>query len=113
MRAQNFVLGYSTVAAGGSLSAVSPQHEYMTVLVEGTVDVESEAGNGAATGDSVIIVPPGRSTIRARTNATLYRVFAPPTPELVALCSNAAAYETLRHDVAPFVAWPMYMLRRT
>jgi hypothetical protein len=107
VRAQNFVLAYSTVAAGGSLSADSPEYEYMTVLVEGSVDVESEAGSGRATGDAVIIVPPGRSTIRAVGEATLYRVFAPPTPELVALCANAEAYATPRHDVAPFVAWPM------
>jgi hypothetical protein len=107
VRAQNFVLAYSTVAAGGSLTAVSTEYEYMTVLVEGSVDVDSEAGSGSATGDAVIIVPPGRSTVLARTDATLYRVFAPPTPELVALCSNAASYETPRHDVAPFAAWPM------
>jgi hypothetical protein len=107
VRAQNFVLAYSKIAAGGSLTATSPDFEYMTVLVEGSVDVDSEAGAGQATGDSVIVVPPGRSTVRARTEATLYRVFAPPAPELVALCSNAASYETPRHDVAPFAAWPM------
>src|SRR4051794_16870936 len=93
VRAQNFVLAYSTVAAGGSLSTVSPDAECMTVLVEGSIGIESEAGSGQATGDAVIIVPPGRSTIRATTDATLYRVFAPPTPELIALCANAPAYE--------------------
>ena len=107
VRAQNFVLGYSTVAAGGSLSAVSPDSEYMSVLVEGAVEIESEAGSGKANGDAVIIVPPGKSTLRATQPSILYRVFAPPTPELLTLCSNASAYAAPRDDVAPFVAWPM------
>src|SRR5687768_11930042 len=96
VRAQNFVLAYSTLKAGGSVSGDSPDWEYMAVLVEGTVDIESSAGSGSATGDTVIIVPPGKSAIRASTDATLYRVFAPPTADLVALCSNAASYATPR-----------------
>ena len=46
----------------------------MTVLVEGSIGIETEAGSGQATGDAVIIVPPGRSTFSATTDATLYRV---------------------------------------
>ncbi|HEY7271049.1 MAG TPA: hypothetical protein VH951_14585 [Dehalococcoidia bacterium] len=107
VRAQNFVLAYSTVAAGGSLTAEVDEFEYMLVLVEGSIAIDSQLGSGQATGDSVVIVPPGRSTVHARTGATLYRVFAPPTQDLVALCANAAAYETPREDVAPFQPWPM------
>jgi hypothetical protein len=106
VRAQNFVIAYSRLDAGASLAADS-EDEYFAVLVEGAVEVESQGGSGGASGDAVIIVPPGISTVRAIEATTLFRVFAPPPAALLRLCLNAVSYATPREDVAPLAPWPV------
>src|SRR5438477_356857 len=106
VRAQNFVIAYSTLPPGASLSVASSDDEYFMVLVEGAVEVESDSGSGQASGDAVIIVPPGKSRVRSSQGATLFRVFAPPTPELLKYCLNAGSYEAPHDNVAPLVPWP-------
>jgi hypothetical protein len=107
MRAQNFVVAYSKLPAGAGLYVAASAGECMAVLVEGTIAIQSEFGTGVATGDAVIIVPPGASDINAQTEAVVYRVFAPPTAGLIARCANASSYDVPRDNVAPFSEWPM------
>ncbi len=106
-RAQSFVVCYSTLEAGGSLAVSGGENECMAGLVEGSFEFEAGAGRASAASDAVVIVPPGDSTIRSRGGGVLFRVFAPPTPELIAKCANSDSYEIPRDNVAPFGLWPM------
>ena len=106
-RAQNFVVCYSTVAPGGSLSMRGSENEYMAGLAAGSFEFEAGAERASASSDAVVIVPPGDSTIRSRAGGVLFRVFAPPSPELIAKCANAGSYASSRENVAPFELWPM------
>jgi hypothetical protein len=105
-RAQNFVVCYSTVQAGGSLSATS-ENEYMAGLVDGAFEFEAGPEKASAASDAVVIVPPGSSTIRSRDGGILFRIFAPPTPDLIAKCINRDSYVEPRDNVAAFELWPM------
>jgi hypothetical protein len=105
-RAQNFLVGYSTLEAGSTLQASQSEYEHVIGLVEGTVRIESESGSGEATADAIAIVPPGASRLEALTDAVLFRVFAPPPPELAERCLNWSSYATPRDNVAPFELWP-------
>jgi hypothetical protein len=105
-RAQNFLVGYSTLKQGASLRAIEPDYEHVLGLVEGTIRIESESGSREATADAIAIVPPGESRLDALTNALLFRVFAPPPQGLAEQCLNWSSYATPRDNVAPFELWP-------
>ena len=51
-RAQNFVVCYSTLAAGGSLHVEGSENEYMAGLVEGSFEFEAGAVRASATSDA-------------------------------------------------------------
>jgi len=106
-RAQNFVVCYSTLEAGASLRVDRSENEYVAGVVEGSFDFEAGADKGSASADAVVIVPPGASRITARGAGVLFRVFAPPSADLIAKCANGDAYSTPRENVAPFELWPM------
>jgi quercetin dioxygenase-like cupin family protein len=80
-RAQNFLLGYSTLRQGAVLGPTRSDYEHVIGFVEGTIRIESESGSHEATADAIAIVPPGESRLEALTDAVLFRVFAPPPPD--------------------------------
>jgi hypothetical protein len=106
-RAQNFVVCYSTLEAGASVSVEPCENEYVAGVVEGAFDFEAGRETGSVGADAVVIVPPGASRITARGASVLFRVFAPPSADLIAKCGNRDAYPTPRDNVAPFELWPM------
>jgi hypothetical protein len=106
-RGQNFVVCYSRLTAGSSLSVSGIENEYMVGLVEGSFDFEAGPERGSASADAVVIVPPGDSNVTARTDGVAFRVFAPPTDDLIARCANRDSYLTPRDNVAAFQLWPM------
>jgi hypothetical protein len=106
-RAQNFLVCYSTLRQGARFGAIQPEYEHVIGLVEGTVRIESESGSREATADAIAIVPPGVSRLEAFTDSVLFRVFAPPPPDLAGHCPNWSSYETARDNVARFELWPL------
>jgi hypothetical protein len=105
-RGQNFLIAYSRLEKAAQLEAEMGEYEHVLGLVEGTVDIETEAGSGQATADAVAIVPPGRSRVIAATEAVVFRVFAPPPPSFAARCPNWSSYAAARENVAPLELWP-------
>jgi hypothetical protein len=105
-RAQNFLVGYSTLESGAALQASRSEYEHVIGLVEGTISIESESGGREAAADAIAIVPPGASRLEALTDAVLFRIFAPPAQELASQCLNWSSYATPRDNVAPFDLWP-------
>ena len=105
-RGQNFLIGYSILERGATLTFASSEDEYVIGVVEGEIEIGSEAGSGAARADAVVIVPPGASRLEALGPVKLFRVFAPPPRELAEACLNWHSYDQPRENVAPFELWP-------
>jgi hypothetical protein len=105
-RAQNLLVGYSNLEPGNELAIAHSGNEYFVVLIDGSIDVSSEDQAASVAGPAQIIVPPGRSTVKATSSATLVRVFAPPPAELAAMASNNASYDTPHPNVGPLELWP-------
>jgi hypothetical protein len=106
-RAQNFVVSYSTLEAGGALDVAGAEDEYMALLVEGAIELTAPGESGRASGDAVIILPPGDTRIVASQPSVVVRIFAPPPPELMAKCPNDGTYADPHVNVAAFERWPM------
>jgi hypothetical protein len=105
-RAQNFVTVYSRFEAGARMAVEQSEHEYVIVLVEGAIDITSEAGDDSVEARAQMIVPPGRSEVTARDAGVLVRVFAPPPDDLLARCVNHDSYAEPHPNVAPHELWP-------
>jgi hypothetical protein len=107
-RGQNFVMHYWEAAAGGVLRRAGQADEYALYLPDAAVTVEIEANGETRTvpGNAVVFVPPGDSTVRVPTGGRVFGLFTAASADLVAKCSNAAAYATPKPNMPPFAAWP-------
>ena len=65
-RGQNFIVAYAEVEAGAELTRREQEDEYILLLPDRLSRVEVRTGNEINTieGNSLVIVPPGRSSIR-------------------------------------------------
>ncbi len=107
-RGQNFIIAYTEVDGEVSWSRDPQPDEYVVLLPEDglTADV-TEPGSSATTDKAAMIVmPPGQSTVTARGKGRLVRLFSTRSPDLAALCSNAAAYAQPHPNLPPFQPWP-------
>jgi hypothetical protein len=57
-------------------------------------------------GYSLVIVPPGQSTITVHTPGTVVRVFSARSTELAAAAVNATSYAQHHPNIPPYEAWP-------
>lgn len=106
-RSQAMVIAQSAAEAGDSLDATTAG-EYMAILADGVTATISAGGEGVViTEPSVIVIPPGSSSIAVDSDGTLFRIFAAAVePALADRCANAADYADADGNVAPFAAWP-------
>lgn len=106
VRATNFVVVYSEVEAGAELARDNPD-EYMVLVPRGlTVAISAGDEKVEVTGQALVVVPPGPSTIRAAADGTLSRMLSAQATDLTELASNAQRYATPHELVAPLVPWP-------
>lgn len=107
-RGQNFVIAYHDAAEGAVLRREQQADEYMVILPEAETSVEVATADETRTiaGYSLIIVPPGPSTIRVLSRGPVVRLLTPKATDLVALAPNAAAYGDSHPNIPPFKAWP-------
>ncbi len=108
-RGQNFVVAYTEAKPGTVLSRVDQIDEYMLLIPEQGVDVNVEAGQESRRiprGHSLVIVPPGRSTITVHTRGIIVRVFSSRAADLAARASNAASYAQHHPNIPPYAPWP-------
>ncbi|MFC6086917.1 cupin domain-containing protein [Sphaerisporangium aureirubrum] len=114
VRGQNMAIAYSRLPDGDTLrrTAAGQREEYMIIVPDDAVTVEITSSAGGRTesrtvsGRGVVIVPPGDSTVTARGEAELFRVFDTRTEDVTALCANAASYAEPHPRVAPLKPWP-------
>jgi hypothetical protein len=107
-RGQNFVLAYSSARSGDSFIRSGQPDEYVVVLPhdESRIEVTANGQTEAVAGRSVVVVPPGDSSVVATADCDVVRLFTIRSGDLVGRCGNAESYAEDHPHVAPFVAWP-------
>lgn len=107
-RGQNFLVVYTEAQEGAVLSRSAQPDEYVVLLPQRStaIEVTTPQGTTPVAGFSLVIVPPGESSIRVRAGGPIYRLVSTRSVDLAALCCNAASYATPHPNVAPLVPWP-------
>ena len=108
VRGQNFVLSYSRLVAGDTLRRPAGQDEYVAILpgLEGSFDFVAGGEQEKVSGQAVVVIPPGESSITAIEHSDVVRLFDIRTADLAAAASNADDYAVAHPRVAPLEIWP-------
>jgi len=108
VRGQNFLVNHVRLLPGEALSRAGQADEYMVLLPDAAtrVLVETVGGRREVAGNSLLILPPGDSTVTALTGGRLLRLFSAQASDLLPLCVNNASYSAEKVNVAPYAPWP-------
>lgn len=108
VRGQNFVQAYTRLKAGDALTRDNQQDEYVVLLVSDETDVivtaDSQAERISQRG--LVVVPPGSSSVTARVDCDVVRLFDHNTTDMLAKASNADSYAVPHPRVALLQPWP-------
>ena len=106
-RGQNFIIAYTEAKSSATFVREAQPDEFVLLLPDeaskATIATPQERREVA--GYSLVIVPPGRSTIEV-SGGTIVRVFTTQSADLAAQCVNAAAYAQPHPHIPPFKPWP-------
>lgn len=107
-RGQNLVLNYMEALPGATLRRAGQVDEYAVILPDPKTAAEITCGGETVRvlGESIVFVPPGDSKIVLPHGGRVVRLVTARSADLVAKCSNAAAYEIHHPNIPPFEAWP-------
>ena len=107
-RGQNLVTVYADVKAGYSFKRAAQIDEYVVLIPdrETKVRVAAENDQQLVDGNSVVMVPPGRSEVEVLADGVIVILATTRSADLVARCANAASYAAPDPNVADFEAWP-------
>src|SRR5215207_2896386 len=107
-RGQNFVLAYSKPSAGQTLKREAQPDEYVALLPDPSsrFRVETPSESVEVNGQSLVVFPPGASSIHVLSPGRLIRIFTSRSSDLVEKCVNSAAYSAPHPFVAPLENWP-------
>ncbi|MDB5511819.1 MAG: hypothetical protein JWR08_1302 [Enterovirga sp.] len=108
IRGQNFIIAHSELNPGGSVSRAGQVDEYVVLVQRRDTPVTVEAGGDSKSVDgfSLIIVPPGDSTVTLPKGGTITRIFSAQSADLAGQCSNADSYAEQRVNIPAFEPWP-------
>jgi hypothetical protein len=112
VRSQTCCVAYTEARTGDVLERTAQPDEYMVLVPEQagatstviTIATPQESHDVEA--GSVVVVPPGKSTITVRHDGPVVRIFSTVADDLVASCRNEDVYAEPDPNVAPFEAWP-------
>lgn len=107
-RGQNFVLAFTRLRAGDSLTRTGQEHEYVVLVADPEVAVTVEAnGEFAHVEEQVmVVVPAGDSRVTAGADATVVRLFDQRSADVLAKATNAEAYVVPDARVRQLEPWP-------
>ncbi len=108
LRGANFVIVHSEAKPGARFARAQQADEYVVILPDAGARLVVEAGGERqeATGPCLVIVPPGASAVTAPAGGRLTRLYTTKAADLVALCPNAAGYDSWPPNVPAFAPWP-------
>lgn len=107
-RGQNLLVAHTEAQPGAVLARARQADEYVLLLPdrEHGATVEAEGERREVDGFSLVIVPPGDSRITLPSGGRVTRIFSTQSPDLNALCSNAASFAEPHPNIPPFEPWP-------
>ncbi len=108
IRAQNFVLEYSILQAGETVSAPEDPDEgvALTVSDDAHASVAWAGQQVDLRGRALAVIPPGATTITAHTALHLVRLYTTTLRDRTDAASNAADYVEPHSYVTPLTPWP-------
>lgn len=107
-RGANFVVATSRLEPGGTLTRTNNADEYMLIIPPDGPSVTITAGKETveAGPDSLTIIPPGPSTITARSSGLVSRIITKLAEDLITKSVNNATYADGAPECAPVIPWP-------
>lgn len=107
-RGQNFVVALSETEPGVTFTRTGQEDEYVVLLEDASTGITVTAGDETVDvpGYSIVIVPPGDSSITVPNGGRIVRLFTAKAGDLVAKCVNANAYDSPNSRIPPFEPWP-------
>ncbi|MDT2024096.1 hypothetical protein [Methylocella sp. CPCC 101449] len=105
-RAANFVADVTEAKPGARLARTQQADEYMAFVVSGRAIVEAGSQSQDVEPETLVIVPPGASTLTMPDGGEVVRVFSNKATDLTAAAANAAIYADAIAEVTPIVPWP-------
>lgn len=106
VRGHNFVLAWSRLRPGASLSRRDQADEYAVLLPETGATIDWNGAQTAVPGWSLAFVPGGDSTVTLPDGGPVARLFTTRAQDLADMCANARAYDTPRVHIPEFAPWP-------
>jgi hypothetical protein len=106
-RGANLVVTVSEVEPGATLARENNADEYMVILVPGcAATIRAGKEEIAAVDDSLTIMPPGPSSVTARSKGMIIRLLTAKAEDLVAKSWNKAVYADGAPEVPALKPWP-------
>lgn len=105
-RAANFVADVTAAKPGAKLPRLQQADEYMAFVVSGRAVVEAGSQRRDVEPETLVIMPPGASTISMPDGGEIVRVFSNKATDVTASAVNAAAYADGAAEVTPIAPWP-------
>jgi hypothetical protein len=107
-RSQAMVIGSTDAQSGDELTTNDVDGEHAVLVLDGAALEVSHDGQVVSVDEpSVVIVPPGSSSLQVTSSGPVIRVIAAATaPALAERCANASEYEESDANVATFTPWP-------
>jgi hypothetical protein len=107
VRAANMVTAYSEGVAGSVLERADNADEYFVWALFTPCQVTAGGDTVDVPAGSVVIVPPGASSVRFAAAGSVWRGFTSLNADLLAVAPNSAEYAEHPAGVAPVDPWPM------
>ena len=107
VRAANMVTAYSEVVAGSVLERADNADEYFLWALFTPCQVTAGGATADVPAGSVVIVPPGASSIRFSGAGSVWRGFTSLSADLLDKAPNSQDYAEHPAGVAPLEPWPM------
>ncbi|WP_432839732.1 hypothetical protein [Dactylosporangium sp. CA-092794] len=107
-RGQNFVVGYSEVDGTAAFDRTAHPDEHVVLLLDDglSATVTASGAEVPAAGRTMIVVPPGDSSVRITGRGRVLRLLTTRAEDVAALAANAASYADRHENIAPFQPWP-------
>ena len=107
-RGQNFVLAYTEAKPGAVLARKTQMDEYVVLIPDHGTPVMAEAAGQIETCDgySLIVMPPGASSVTLPRGGRVVRLFSAQSPDLNEACANSASYADAHPNLPPYAPWP-------
>jgi hypothetical protein len=107
VRAANMITAYSEVGPGSVLERANNADEYFVWALFTPCRVNADRGTVHVPAGSVVIVPPGASSVRFAVEGSVWRGFTALNTDLLDKAPNSSDYAVPPAGVAPVVPWPM------